>query len=139
MISALQPIQPSHQTAIRPAVARSAAKAAGAAAAATTTPAATTTTTTPGLANESTFLTLLVTQLQYQDPLNPADSTQFVTQLAQFSQLEDLQNINQNGITISNSVTAAAAAAAAAASAPASPAAAAPALVTPLSPAAAKL
>jgi flagellar basal-body rod modification protein FlgD len=58
-----------------------------------------------GLANESTFLTLLVTQLQNQDPLNPADSTQFVTQLAQFSQLEDLQNINQNVIDIVNTIT----------------------------------
>jgi flagellar basal-body rod modification protein FlgD len=60
------------------------------------------------LANESTFLTLLVTQLQNQDPLNPADSTQFVTQLAQFSQLEDLQNINQNVIDIVNTLTPAA-------------------------------
>jgi flagellar basal-body rod modification protein FlgD len=63
---------------------------------------------TSGLADQSTFLTLLVTQLQNQDPLNPADSTQFVTQLAQFSQLEDLQNINQNVITISGDLTAAA-------------------------------
>lgn len=31
---------------------------------------------------------LLVAQLQNQDPLNPTDSTQFVSQLAQFSQLE---------------------------------------------------
>ena len=62
---------------------------------------------TSGLADQSTFLTLLVTQLQNQDPLNPADSTQFVTQLAQFSQLEDLQNINQNVMTISGDLTAA--------------------------------
>jgi len=70
-----------------------------------------------GLANESTFLTLLVTQLQNQDPLNPADSTQFVTQLAQFSQLEDLQNINQNVIDIVNTLTPATPAAPAAAAA----------------------
>jgi len=57
------------------------------------------------LANENTFLTLLVTQLQHQDPLNPADGTTFVTQLAQFTQLEDLQNINQNVITLTNNVT----------------------------------
>lgn len=63
---------------------------------------------TSGLADQSTFLTLLVTQLQNQDPLNPADSTQFVTQLAQFSQLEDLQNINQNVMTISGDLIAAA-------------------------------
>jgi len=42
-----------------------------------------------GSLNAQTFLQLLTTQLQYQDPLAPMDSTQFVTQLAQFSQLED--------------------------------------------------
>lgn len=34
------------------------------------------------------FLTLLVTQLKNQDPLNPTNNTEFVAQLAQFSQLE---------------------------------------------------
>jgi len=38
------------------------------------------------------FLNLLVTQLKYQDPLNPAQDTEFITQLAQFSQLEFTQN-----------------------------------------------
>ena len=58
---------------------------------------------TDALANEQTFLKLFVAQLQNQDPENPADGTQFVTQLAQFSQLEqslqareDLDSINQN-------------------------------------------
>ena len=40
------------------------------------------------------FLNLLVTQLQNQDPLNPSDSTEFTAQLATFSSLEELQNIN---------------------------------------------
>jgi flagellar basal-body rod modification protein FlgD len=40
------------------------------------------------LANEDTFLKLLVAQLQNQDPLQPQDGTQFVSQLAQFSNLE---------------------------------------------------
>ena len=36
----------------------------------------------------TSFLQLLVAQIQYQDPTNPTDSTAFVTQLAQFSSLE---------------------------------------------------
>ena len=39
------------------------------------------------------FLKLLCTQLQYQDPLNPQSDTEFVAQLAQYSQLEELQNL----------------------------------------------
>ena len=48
------------------------------------------------LANEQVFLQLFVSQLQNQDPLNPADGTQFVTQLAQFAQLEQTINIGQD-------------------------------------------
>jgi flagellar basal-body rod modification protein FlgD len=42
------------------------------------------------------FLSLLITQLQHQDPLNPTDSVEFTAQLAQFSSLEQLANINDN-------------------------------------------
>jgi len=42
------------------------------------------------------FLQLLVSQMQNQDPLNPSDPTQFTAQLAQFSSLEQLTNINDN-------------------------------------------
>ena len=45
------------------------------------------------LANEDTFLKLLVAQLKYQDPLSPTDGTQFLTQTAQFTELETLQKI----------------------------------------------
>jgi flagellar basal-body rod modification protein FlgD len=39
------------------------------------------------------FLQLLVAQLKNQDPLSPTDSTQFVSQLAQFSELEQVIGI----------------------------------------------
>ena len=42
------------------------------------------------------FLTLLVTQLQHQDPLSPQDNSEFIAQLAQFSSLEALQNLSTN-------------------------------------------
>lgn len=42
------------------------------------------------------FLTLLTAQIQYQDPLEPMDSTQFVTQLAQLSQVEQAVATNTN-------------------------------------------
>ena len=48
------------------------------------------------LANEETFLTLLVSQLQNQDPMNPTDSNQFVSQLTSYSQLEQLIGIHKD-------------------------------------------
>ena len=42
------------------------------------------------------FLKLLVKQLQYQDPLNPVENTDFTAQLAQFTTLETLSNIDEN-------------------------------------------
>lgn len=44
--------------------------------------------------DKDAFLQLLVTQMQYQDPLNPQTDTAFVAQLAQFSSLEQMQNLN---------------------------------------------
>ena len=42
------------------------------------------------------FLTLLTTQLQNQDPLNPVDDTQSVAELAQFSALQATNTLNSN-------------------------------------------
>jgi flagellar basal-body rod modification protein FlgD len=44
--------------------------------------------------DKNSFLRLLTTQLQKQDPLNPMDSTAFVAQLAQFSSLEAQENMS---------------------------------------------
>ncbi|GIE97887.1 flagellar hook assembly protein FlgD [Paractinoplanes rishiriensis] len=45
------------------------------------------------LGDKDTFLKLLVAQLKYQDPTKPADSTQFLAQTAQFTQVEKLGDI----------------------------------------------
>jgi flagellar basal-body rod modification protein FlgD len=60
---------------------------------------------TDPLASESTFLTLLVSQLQNQDPTNPIDSTTFVSQLTSYSQLEQLIGIHSDTTTLATSTT----------------------------------
>jgi flagellar basal-body rod modification protein FlgD len=45
--------------------------------------------------NADTFLTLLMAQLQNQDPTKPMDSTEYVGQLATFSQVEQATKTNQ--------------------------------------------
>ncbi len=47
------------------------------------------------LTSEQTFLQLLIAQIKNQDPLNPTDSIQFVGQLVQYSELQQLVGINQ--------------------------------------------
>lgn len=46
--------------------------------------------------NKDDFLRLFVTQLQNQDPMNPQDSSQFIAQLAQLTQVEQAYNTNSN-------------------------------------------
>lgn len=48
---------------------------------------------TPEL-SKTDFLTLLTTQLRYQDPTSPVDQEAFISQLSQFSMLESIQNLN---------------------------------------------
>lgn len=56
----------------------------------------TTSTDTYSSLGKDEFLQLLVTQMQYQDPLNPTSDTEFIAQMAQFSSLEQMQNLNSN-------------------------------------------
>jgi flagellar basal-body rod modification protein FlgD len=46
-----------------------------------------------GSLDQNAFLKLMITQMQYQDPLQPQDNSQFLAQLAQFTTLEQMTNI----------------------------------------------
>ncbi len=51
------------------------------------------TTAKSGDLDKEAFLQLLVTQMKYQDPLQPTDNTEYVSQLATFSELEQMTNL----------------------------------------------
>ncbi len=44
--------------------------------------------------DKDAFLQLLVTQMKYQDPLEPTSNTEYISQLANFSELEEMQNLS---------------------------------------------
>ena len=67
----------------------------------------TTTASSDALADKEAFLQLLVAQLKNQDPLNPADGVEFLAQLAQFSQLEQLMGIRTEIKALRNDAAAA--------------------------------
>lgn len=47
------------------------------------------------LANPEIFMQLLVAQLKHQNPMNPADGVEFMSQLTQFSQLEQMMSVRK--------------------------------------------
>ena len=49
-----------------------------------------------GMDNMDQFLNLMVTQLKYQDPLNPSDGADYLAQTAQMTTVEQLINLNRN-------------------------------------------
>ncbi len=62
-------------------------------------------TSTQSAANKLTledFLKVLLTQLTYQDPLKPMDNQEFMAQIAQFTTLEQTQQLNANVQTLLN-------------------------------------
>jgi flagellar basal-body rod modification protein FlgD len=59
----------------------------------------------PGTLGGTDFLTLMLAQLQNQDPTSPVDSNTFLTQLAQLSEVQGITSLNTNFSALSNSLT----------------------------------
>lgn len=55
--------------------------------------------------DKDAFLKLMVTQMQYQDPLDPQDNSEYVAELAQFSALEQMTNVSEGIKEVSNIVS----------------------------------
>jgi flagellar basal-body rod modification protein FlgD len=61
--------------------------------------------TTSGTSDKDMFLKLLVAQMKYQDPMNPTDSADFLSQSAQFTSLEKMQKVSdQTGMLLGASM-----------------------------------
>lgn len=58
-----------------------------------------------GKLDKQAFLQLLCTQLQHQDPLDPQDNSQYISQLAQFSSLEQMTNVSSSMDKLSSIVS----------------------------------
>ncbi len=55
--------------------------------------------------DKDAFLQLMVTQLRYQDPLDPQDNSEYVAELAQFSALEQMTNVSEGIENVSKLVS----------------------------------
>jgi flagellar basal-body rod modification protein FlgD len=53
---------------------------------------------------QADFLDLILTQLQNQDPLNPADSSEFVSQMAQIASVDGISELNKSFATLTSSM-----------------------------------
>ncbi len=84
--------------------ASSAAKSAAVAKASTSNSTSSTSTKAKDELSRDAFLQLLVTQMQNQDPTEPIDNSQMIAQLAQFSALEQMQNLNDTAIAMSGNI-----------------------------------
>ncbi len=51
------------------------------------------------------FLKILITQMRYQDPLEPMDTKESIAQMASFSSLEQMQNLNKSFGEMSKTIT----------------------------------
>jgi flagellar basal-body rod modification protein FlgD len=65
-----------------------------------------TSTSSASSADKDMFLNLMVAQLRYQDPMNPADSSEFLSQNAQFTALEKMQDVADQTAALLQSQTA---------------------------------
>lgn len=70
-----------------------------------TTSSSSTSTSTSALSNYDTFISLLCAQLQYQDPLDPADTSEFTSQLVQYANLEQQMSTNDKLDEVINSLS----------------------------------
>ncbi|OPX54817.1 flagellar basal-body rod modification protein FlgD [Oceanospirillum multiglobuliferum] len=57
----------------------------------------------PGAMGKTEFLELMMAQLKNQDPISPQGNTEFIAQMAQFSMVEGIQNLNQSNDSLVNS------------------------------------
>jgi flagellar basal-body rod modification protein FlgD len=58
-----------------------------------------------GELGQDDYLTLMVAQIQNQDPFSPMENGQFVAELAQFSTVSGIESLNQNFTTLADSIS----------------------------------